>query len=295
MPPSSVRTIGDALSEQNISWRYYGGGFNAAIAGQPNGYCQICNPFQYATSIMTNGAFRTEHLKDTADLFNDIQNGTLPAVSFVKPAGLVNGHPQTSKLNLFEAFLSNILVKLDANPGLKETAVFVVFDEGGGYYDSGFIQPIDFFGDGPRIPFIVVSPFSKGGKVAHTYTDHVSILKFIERNWNVAPLSVRSRDNFPNPASQTGNPYVPTNMPAIGDLLDMFDFSRSLVAAVLPSIRSVEVGSPSTVFATIVNAGAQTARACGITLLSSIPSTIVYQTTNPVTNVLTGALIRRWM
>ena len=227
VPPSTVRTIGDALNDKGISWRYYGGGFNAAVAGRPNAYCQICNPFQYAKSIMGDAAQRAEHIKDTADLLSDIRNGTLPAVSFAKPDGLLDGHPQSSKLGLFEAYLKNILDRLDENPKLRaHTAVFVIFDETGGYYDSGFIQPLDFFGDGPRIPLIVVSPFSRGGKVSHTYSDHVSILKFIERNWDVPPLTGRSRDNLPNPIAQRDNPYVPVNMPAIGDLFDMFHFGK---------------------------------------------------------------------
>ena len=94
----------------------------------------------------------------------------------------------------------------------------ITFDEGGGYYDSGFIQPIDFFGDGPRVPLVVVSPYSKGGHVAHTYADHVSILKFIERNWRLEPLSARSRDNLPNPIAHKDDPYLPVNGPAISDL-----------------------------------------------------------------------------
>jgi phospholipase C len=227
VPPSTVRTIGDALNDKQISWRYYGGGFNAAAAGQPNAYCQICNPFQYAKSIMGDAAQRAEHVKDTAELLADIRNGTLPAVSFAKPDGLLDGHPQSSKLGLFEAYLKNILDTLDANPKVRaHTAVFVIFDETGGYYDSGFIQPLDFFGDGPRIPLIVVSPFSRGGAVSHSYTDHVSILKFIERNWQLAPLTARSRDNLPNPIVRADNPYVPVNMPAIGDLFDMFHFGN---------------------------------------------------------------------
>jgi phospholipase C len=60
--------------------------------------------------------------------------------------------------------------------------------------------------------------------VVHTYYDHVSILKFIERNWSLGPLTSRSRDNLKNPITASGNPYVPTNSPAIGDLMDMFDF-----------------------------------------------------------------------
>jgi len=58
----------------------------------------------------------------------------------------------------------------------------------------------------------------------HTYYDHVSILKFIERNWSVSALSGRSRDNLPNPVADDTNPYVPRNMPAIGDLMEMFRF-----------------------------------------------------------------------
>jgi acid phosphatase len=237
VPPSKVRTIGDALNEKDISWAYYGGAFNAAVNlanGSTNpldaigvAYCQICNPFQYATSIMGNPAQRTAHIKDVIDLFAAIANGTLPAVSFVKPDGLLDGHPANSKLDLFEAMVKNILNRLHAKPKLwAETAVFIVFDEGGGYWDSGYIQPLDFFGDGVRIPFIVVSPFSRGGHVVHTYYDHVSILKFIERNWRLRPLTARSRDKLPNPVADEDDPYVPLNSPAIGDLFDMFDFAR---------------------------------------------------------------------
>jgi Phosphoesterase family len=112
------------------------------------------------------------------------------------------------------------------------------FDEGSGYYDSGYIQPLDFFGDGPRIPFIVVSDFSRGGCIVHSYYDHVSILKFIECNWMLKPVTARSRDNLPNPVAQHDNPYVPHNRPAIGDLFEMFDFGRrSAGRACVPSLR----------------------------------------------------------
>jgi phospholipase C len=114
-----------------------------------------------------------------------------------------------------------------ANPKLWEsTAIFVTVDEGGGYYDSGYVQPLDFFGDGTRIPLIVVSKWTKPGHISHTYTDHVSVLKFIERNWSLPTISGRSRDNLPNPKADWDNPYVPTNTPAIGDLFDLFDFDH---------------------------------------------------------------------
>jgi phospholipase C len=71
-----------------------------------------------------------------------------------------------------------------------------------------------------------VSKYSRGGNVVHSYADHASVLKFIERNWMLDPLTRRSRDNLPNPMSARDNPYVPLNMPAVSDLFEMFDFDR---------------------------------------------------------------------
>jgi hypothetical protein len=117
----------------------------------------------------------------------------------------------------------NIVDRMEAKPALfEETVILVTFDEGGGLYDAGFIQPVDFFGDGPRVPLIAISPRTRGGRIVHTYYDHVSILKFVERNWHLAPLTERSRDNLPNPVMDDDSPYVPRNMPAIGDLMDLF-------------------------------------------------------------------------
>ncbi|MGA2421458.1 MAG: alkaline phosphatase family protein [Candidatus Acidiferrum sp.] len=265
IPPSSTPSIGDDMLAHNISWKYYGDQWNnysgaPSYTPQPRGflnpnglpgdpyqinygpvgslnplgipitaadeYCTICNPFQYDTSIMTNAAIRDAHIQDTANLYSDIAGGTLPAVSIVKPSGLVDGHPASSKLDLFEGFVKKIVDEVQASPYAKDTAIFITEDEGGGYYDSGYVQPLDFFGDGTRIIFLVVSPYSKGGHIAHNYADHVSILKFIERNWNLPPVTKRSRDNFPNPVTEWGNPYVPRNSPAISDLFELFDFDQ---------------------------------------------------------------------
>ena len=153
--------------------------------------------------------------------------GSLPAVSIVKPSGLVDGHPSSSKLDLFEGFTKKIVEAVKANPTLwKDTAIMITEDEGGGFYDSGYVQPLDFFGDGTRIPLIVVSPYTKAGHIVHDYADHVSILKFIEANWGLPTVSKRSRDNFPNPIVKKNNPYVPVNSPALDDLFDLFDFSK---------------------------------------------------------------------
>ena len=227
VPPSSVRNIGDALKEKGISWAYFGDQWNRYLNDKydlsaQDQYCNICNWAQYSTSIMTNAAVRTQHLKDTTDLYTGIANGTLP----VKPSGFVDGHPASSKLDLFEGFVKKIVDGVKANPTLwAETAILVTFDEGGGYWDSGYVQPLDYFGDGTRIPLIVVSPYSTGGHISHTYTDHVSTLKFIEANWGLGPITPRSRDNLPNPSTWE-NPYIPSNSPAIGDLTDLFNFGQ---------------------------------------------------------------------
>jgi phospholipase C len=146
----------------------------------------------------------------------------------VKPDGLLDGHPASSKWGLFEAFARNIVELAQSNKEQwAETAIFITVDEGGGYYDSGFIQPVDFFGTGPRIPMIAVSPFSTGGHISHTYNEHSSFVKFVERNWLLrTTLSDRSRDNLPNPKHDGDHSYAPRNMPAIGDLFDLFDFDH---------------------------------------------------------------------
>ena len=233
IPPSSLRNIGDELNENGVSWAYYGDQWKTYLANPDGNYvtadntfCNICNFFQYSSSIMTSASSRA-NLRDTTELYAAIKHGTLPAVSYVKPDGWLDGHPASSKLNLFEGFVKKIVDDVQANPSLwATTAIIVTFDEGGGYYDSGYIQPLDYFGDGTRIPTLVVSPFTAAGHISHTYADHVSILKFIEANWGLAPLTARSRDNFPNPVTGS-NPYVPLNSPAIGDLMDLFNFGPS--------------------------------------------------------------------
>jgi acid phosphatase len=223
--PQTFPTIGDELNTRGISWKYYGQGWNGGNPTQD--YCNICNPFQYVGSIMTSPAQRAAHIQDVPQFEQDAASGGLPAVTFLKPDGVYDGHPASSALSLFEQFTANALKDLQANSKLwKNTAVVVTMDEGGGYYDSGYVQPVDFFGDGTRIPTIVVSPWTRAGYVDHTYYDHASVLKFIERNWGLSPLSPRSRDNLPNPEVRRANPYKPVNGPAIGDLFGMFAFDR---------------------------------------------------------------------
>jgi len=233
IPPTSQKSIGDDLVAHHVPFKYFGEDWDLYVTDPTESntfdeYCNICNPFQYQTQFMGTQAARETYIGDTTELYSDIDTGNLPPVSIVKPSGFNDGHPASSKLDLFEGFTKKIIDQVKANPALWDnTVIFVTEDEGGGYYDSGYIQPVDFFGDGTRIPLLVVSKYSTGGHVSHEYGDHVSIEKFIEKNWNLPPISARSRDNLPNPVQKENNPYVPTNSPAIGDLTDDFNFPGS--------------------------------------------------------------------
>jgi phospholipase C len=102
-PQQHMVTIGDALSAKGISWGYFGEGYNN---GQPtSGYCGICDPMQYSSSIMTNPAKRADIQHGLTDFVSEARNGALPAVSFLKP-GNDDGHPGYSTLAAFENFLT---------------------------------------------------------------------------------------------------------------------------------------------------------------------------------------------
>lgn len=259
-PPQSVPTIGEALSANQVTWRWYTAGRDsndilndslypliyfyanlqvpitipeptrsqmvaakAYALTQTAIYNSLGDPHNASANVVKTPLLR-RHLKGMDTFVNDLANHTLPAVSFVVPKNLDSGHPGYSAPMLYEQFISDLVAKVQAQPSLwANTAILVTTDEGGGYFDSGLIQTLDFFGDGPRIPMLVVSPYAKKGYVDHAYHDHASILKFIEYNWGISPLSKRSRDNLPNPVA-TGNAYIPSNRPAIGDLTTLFNF-----------------------------------------------------------------------
>ncbi|MGO9267231.1 MAG: alkaline phosphatase family protein [Candidatus Binataceae bacterium] len=225
LPPQTLPNIAEELSKAGISWKYYIGGLRPD--GTNDAWCSICNPMQFSKAVMTTRL--RENIVGIPDFYRDAEHGTLPAVSFVRPYEPYSGHPANSAASAYEYFVMSI-----ANTVIKRTALFadtailVTLDEGGGYYDSGYIQPLDFFGDGTRIPLMVISPYVDPGTIDHRYADQASILKFIEWNWRLGPLSPHSRDNLPDPLESRENPYIPINRPAIDDLRSIFDFTRRL-------------------------------------------------------------------
>ncbi|MBO0775416.1 MAG: alkaline phosphatase family protein [Actinobacteria bacterium] len=243
VPPqqSDYVTIGNELSAHHISWGYFGEGYNN---GSPSSqYCGICDPMQYSTSIMTNPSLRANVDHGLTDFMTEAANRTLPAVTFLKP-GSDDGHPGYSTLAAFESFVASAVSAVQANSALwRSTAILITTDETGGYYDSGYIQPVSFFGDGPRVPLLVVSPYARRGVVDHTYNDHVSILKFIEANWRLPALTSYSEDNLPN---ATPGVYVPKDRPAIGNLMTLFDFRHPDLATLRLPARQAVARAPGT-------------------------------------------------
>ena len=212
VPPTTQPSIGDVLSAHNIPWKYYGGGFNADGTASPfNGsYCNICNPFEYRSDLSRHG--RRSHARRDRSVHRSGQRHA--AGGRLREAGRHDGRP--SRFLEVDAVRSvcrkhhRAGAKQSASSG-RETAIFVTVDEGGGYYDSGFIQPVDFFGTGPRIPMIAVSPFSTGGHVSHAYNEHSSFVKFVERNWKLARHAQRPQPRQPaeSRCRAASNAYVP--------------------------------------------------------------------------------------
>jgi phospholipase C len=197
VPPLTNPTIGDRLSAKGISWAWYSGGWNAAVAGHPDPLFQFNHqPFAYFAKYApgTSGA---RHLKDERAFEAAIATGTLPAVSFVKPDGANNEHPGYTNLFGGEVRSAALIEKLMHSRLWSSTAMIVTYDENGGFWDHVPPPMLDRFGDGTRVPAIVISPFARRHYVDHTVYDTTSILAFIERRFGLAPLTHRDASASP--------------------------------------------------------------------------------------------------
>ena len=209
VPNQTFTTIGDRLSEKDVSWAWYSGGWNDALAGHADALFQFHHqPFAYFANYADGTAAKTQHLKDETDFIAAARAGTLPAVSFVKPLGAVNEHPGYTDLRSGELHVEELLQALRSNPHWKHTAVIITYDENGGFWDHVAPPVIDQWGPGSRVPTLVISPLAKHGYVDHNIYDTSSILALIEHRWGLEPLSTRDA--------------------AANDLSDAFDFKQGL-------------------------------------------------------------------
>jgi phospholipase C len=192
LPNQTLPTIGDRLSEQDISWAWYAGGWNDALAGRPDPLFQPHHqPFAYFARYADGTCAKQEHLKDEEDFWRDLETGRLPAVSFLKPIGALNEHPGYANLLSGQREVERLVRRIMKSASWPTTAIIVTYDEYGGRWDHVPPPVVDRWGPGSRVPAVVISPYAKRGFVDHTRYDMTSILKFIETRWKLKPLSTR--------------------------------------------------------------------------------------------------------
>ncbi|MDB4916970.1 MAG: acid phosphatase [Gemmatimonadetes bacterium] len=190
VPSQTNPTIGDRLSEKNISWAWYAGGWNEALAGIPDRYFQYHHqPFVYFANYADGTSAKAEHLKDEKDFVKAAAEGTLPAVSFVKPIGLNNEHAGYADIMTGERHTIELINAVRNGPNWNDTAIIITYDENGGWWDHVAPPKVDRWGPGTRVPTIVISPYAKKGFIDHTPLETTSILAFIEARWGLKPLS----------------------------------------------------------------------------------------------------------
>ena len=192
VPNQTFPTIGDRLSERGVSWAWYSGGWNDALAGHADRLFQFHHqPFAFFANYADGTAAKRNHLKDETEFIAAARAGRLPAVSFVKPLGEVNEHPGYTNVKSGEDHVVDLLNALRSTPHWKHTAVIITYDENGGFWDHVAPPVIDRWGPGSRVPALVISPLARRGFVDHTEYDTSSILALIERRWDLDPLTNR--------------------------------------------------------------------------------------------------------
>ncbi len=209
VPPQTAKTIGDTLSAKGVSWAWYAGGFNQAVedgmqepdkprkviyhrAPESPNFQPHHQPFNYYARFAPGTPERAKHLKDGDDFLQAIAKGTLPQVSFYKPAGVNTQHPSYTDIMTGDTHLHEVLEKLKASKQWKDMLVVVTYDENGGYWDH--VPPPtgpgwgDRFGPGSRIPAIFIGPMVKKGFVDSTPMDTTSIAKYLTLRFGLEPL-----------------------------------------------------------------------------------------------------------
>lgn len=217
--PGYTVTIGNRLDEAGVSWKWYAGGRNTALANnaaassdpniifqfhhQPFAYYTKYAPFltapasDYTSAPVLNPATTgpNAHLQDESQFQADVSNNNLPAVSFIKPAGVDNEHPGCAAEVTGQQHVADLVKAVQNSKEWKDCAIIITYDENGGRWDH-VAPPVreDHWGVGVRVPGIVISPFARSGYVDHNEFETVSILKLIEKRFNLAPLSSRDAD-----------------------------------------------------------------------------------------------------
>ena len=216
-PCFDFQTLADSLDSGGISWKYY-----APPEGQP-GYAY--NTFDEINHIR-NTSLWTEHVVSDSQFATDAANGNLPAVSWLV-TGPNNEHPPGSACQ-GENWTVQQLNTLMQGPDWSTSAVFLTWDDFGGFYDHVAPPPMDVYGLGPRVPLLIISPYARAGYISHTQYEFASVLKFIEERFGLTPLTERDAN--------------------ANDTTDSFNFSQSPLAPLILNQQTCPIPGASNIY-----------------------------------------------
>ncbi len=182
VPPCfDFKTLADELQAKNITWRYY-----SAAPGELEFSFNAMDSIKH----IRNQPKLWANIRDDATFISDVTSGNLAQVTWLVNGQSLTEHPPES-VCAGENWVTTQLNALMQSPYWANTAVFLTWDDFGGFYDHVPPPPVDLFGLGLRVPFLIISPFAKPGNISHTQYEFASVLKFIETRFGLAALTAR--------------------------------------------------------------------------------------------------------
>ena len=176
--------VGDQLAAKGIAWAWY-----QEDLGVCGPYVPQENPFQYFTD-----SHASPNVRDFSRFSGDFSsNASAPAVAFIQPGGRHSMHPGGAPITDGLAWLDGLIRQVQASPVWPQSAIIVIWDSSGGWWDHVPPPQVDPQGLGPRVPMIVISPFAKKNFISHVQMDDVSILKFIQGTFGLPALNSRNQ------------------------------------------------------------------------------------------------------
>jgi phospholipase C len=229
------------LHRYGVSWRYYvmSGGEpdceNAmaitCTAVQQNYHTPgIWNPLPRFTDVQQDG--QMGDIAPLEDFFSAAADGTLPAVSWISPNDKVSEHPP-ALVSTGQAYVTELINAIMHSPDWDSTAIFLSWDDWGGFYDHVVPPKVDQDGYGLRVPGLVISPYARRGYIDHQVLSHDAYLKFIEDDFLGGQRLDPATDGRPDP-----RPDVRESLSQLGDLSADFDFSQTPRAPVILPVRT---------------------------------------------------------
>ena len=187
-------TIFDRLQQAGVSWKYYVRNYQATVTYRTQrtatgGASQVARVPLLAMGRYVDDPNLRSHIVDESQYFADLNAGTLPAVSFIVASGATEQAP--SNIGLGERHAGSLILALMRSTTWQSSLFVLSWDDWGGWYDHVPPPQVDADGYGFRVPTILISPYAPPGRIDSTVYDFTSILRFIEVNWNVSPLTAR--------------------------------------------------------------------------------------------------------